>query len=101
MNKRNSQIIKRPILTEKSAQLAAVGTYTFEVSPDANKVEIKNALSELIASLYPDKKTEAVKVATVATRDRFSRRKRHGRAPKDGKKAYVTIAGDALDFFES
>ena len=102
MDKRYSQIIQKPIITEKSAQIAAYnGQYTFEVPRDANKVEIKQAVEQLIKELYPDKKSEVLKVRTSVTRGRFSRRKRHGRAPKDGKKAYVTIGGDPLDIFEA
>jgi large subunit ribosomal protein L23 len=101
MDKRYSQIIIRPIITEKSAQMTQLGQYTFEVTRDANKVEIKQAMEQLIKELYPGNKSEVLSVNTGATRGRFSRRRRHGRVPKDGKKAIVTIGGDALDLFES
>ncbi|MBK9143876.1 MAG: 50S ribosomal protein L23 [Candidatus Melainabacteria bacterium] len=101
MDKRYSQIIHKPIITEKSAQMAVNGQYTFEVSRDAGKVEIKDALTQLIKELYPGNNSEVVNVNTSAIRARFSRRKRHGRMPKDGKKAIVTISGDPLDFFEA
>ena len=39
--KTSYDIIKRPIITEKSALLAEKAVYTFEVAKDANKVEIK------------------------------------------------------------
>lgn len=100
MDKRYSQIILRPIITEKSAQMTQLGQYTFEVVRDANKVEIKQAMEQLIKELYPGNKTEVVSVNTGAVRARFSRRRRHGRVPKDGKKAIVTIGGDPLDLFE-
>ena len=48
MDKRYSQIILRPIVTEKSAQMTQLGQYTFEVTKDANKVEIKQAMEQLI-----------------------------------------------------
>jgi Ribosomal protein L23 len=101
MDKRNSQVIVRPLMTEKSANMASGGQYTFEVVKDANKVEIKQAVEQLIKELYPTNKSEVVSVNTSAVRGRFSRRRRHGRAPKDGKKAIVTIAGDPLDLFEA
>lgn len=101
MEKRYSQIIVRPVITEKSAQMAQFGQYTFEVTRDANKVEIKQALTELIKELYPGNKSEILAVNTSATRGRFSRRRRHGRAPKDGKKAIVTIGGDPLNLFDA
>lgn len=100
MDKRYSQIILRPIITEKSAQMTQLGQYTFEVTKDANKVEIKQAMEQLIKELYPGNKSEVISVNTGAVRGRFSRRRRHGRIPKDGKKAIVTIGGDALDLFE-
>ncbi len=100
MDKRYSQIILRPIITEKSAQMTQLGQYTFEVTKDANKVEIKQAMEQLLKELYPGNKSEVISVNTGAVRGRFSRRRRHGRVPKDGKKAIVTIGGDALDLFE-
>lgn len=101
MDKRYSQILLKPIITEKSAQMSLDSQYTFEVTRDANKVEIKEAVEQLIKELYPNNKSEVLKVNTSATRGRFARRKRHGRAPKDGKKAIVTIGGDPLDLFEA
>ena len=56
---------------------------------------------QLIKELYPNNKSEVISVNTSATRGRFSRRKRHGRMPKDGKKAIVTIGGDPLELFEA
>ncbi len=108
MDKRYSQIIIKPIITEKSAQLAqpgqyksATAKYTFAVTRDANKVEIKKAVEELIKQLYPGKQSQVLDVNTSAVRERFSRRRRHGRFPKDSKKAIVTIGGEALDLFEA
>jgi large subunit ribosomal protein L23 len=100
MDKRYSQIILRPIVTEKSAQQTQLGQYTFEVLKDANKVEIKQAMEQLIKELFPGNKSEVISVNTGAVRGRFSRRRRHGRIPKDGKKAIVTIGGDPLELFE-
>ena len=42
--KTSYDIIRRPIITEKSALLAEKAVYTFEVAKDANKVEIKKAM---------------------------------------------------------
>ncbi len=99
MNKRQSQIIIRPLITEKSAVQMEMGQYTFEVAKDANKVEIAQALEQLLKELYPKSKSEIVSVNTSAIRGRFRRSKRHGRFPKDSKKAIVTIAGDPLELF--
>ena len=40
-------VVKRPIITEKSMKLVESGKYTFEVDRRANKTEIKNAIEEL------------------------------------------------------
>jgi len=43
-----SEIIKRPIITEKSMQLVeSENKYTFSVDKRANKIQIKNAVEEL------------------------------------------------------
>jgi large subunit ribosomal protein L23 len=43
-----SEIIKRPLITEKSMQLVEqLNQYTFEVDKRANKVQIKKAVEEL------------------------------------------------------
>lgn len=99
MNKRHSQIILRPLITEKSAAQMEKGQYTFEVAKNANKVEIAQALEQILKELYPKSKSEIVSVNTSAIRGRFRRSKRHGRAPKDSKKAIVTMSGEPLELF--
>ncbi len=43
-----SEIVKRPIITEKSMQLVEdQNKYTFSVDPRANKIQIKNAVEKL------------------------------------------------------
>ena len=99
MNSRQANIIIRPIINEKTTALSALNQYTFEVATDANKIEIAQALGQLIKELYPKSKSTIVSVNTAPIRGRIRRSKRHGRAPRDGKKAIVTIAGDPLEFF--
>ena len=41
-------VIKRPIITEKSMMATALGKYTFEVQKDATKVEIAQAVDCLL-----------------------------------------------------
>ena len=101
MDRRQSQIILRPIINEKATTLSQSGQYTFEVAKDANKIEIAGAIKELIKELYPKNKSKVVAVNTLAIRGRIRSQKRHGRFPKDSKKAVVTIEGDALDFFSA
>jgi large subunit ribosomal protein L23 len=99
MNSRFSQIILRPILNEKAIYLSEIGQYTFEVAKDANKIEIAQAIAQMIVEMYPKNKSEVLSVNTSAIRGRIRRSKRHGRIPKDSKKAIVTIGGDPLDFY--
>ncbi len=77
-------IILEPIITEKSAKLAALGQYQFKVREDANKPMIKKAI-ELIYGV----KVKKVRVAKIPSKPR-----RLGRfvGRKPGyKKAIVTL----------
>ncbi|HPF53633.1 MAG TPA: 50S ribosomal protein L23 [Eubacteriales bacterium] len=78
-------IIKAPILTEKSYDHIGNKTYTFEVATDANKVEIRKAIEEIFG----------VKVKSVNTINRQGKLKRQGRYEgrrASTKKAYITLA---------
>jgi len=89
-------IIKRPVLTEKSYEDMASKKYTFEVAIDANKTEIKAALEEIF---------EGVKVESVNTMRIQGKMKRQGRyigRRPERKKAIVTLKADSkgIEFFE-
>jgi large subunit ribosomal protein L23 len=99
MNGRQSQIIFRPIINEKTTSLSALNQYVFEVDKTANKIEIAAAVKQLISDLYPKNKSKVVAVNTAPIRGRLRSSKRHGNAPRDGKKAIVTIEGDQLELF--
>lgn len=101
MDSRQSHIIIRPIINEKTVLMTGQNQYTFEVAKSANKTEIARALTQIISELWPKNKSKVVKVNTSAIRGRFRARKRHGRMPHDGKKAIVTIEGDPLELFNS
>ena len=101
MHRRAAQIIKRPIINEKTTMLAGLNQYVFEVSKDANKIEIAQAIQELIKELYPKSSSHVVSVNTAPIRDRQRRSKRTAPTPRDGKKAIVTIEGDALELFSA
>jgi large subunit ribosomal protein L23 len=88
------QIIKKPLVTEKSSlQKDAGQVVAFEVALDANKVEIKQAVE----------KAFNVKVAGVNTCVVAGKVKRVGRnfgKRSNRKKALVTLAeGSTIDFF--
>ena len=89
-------IIKRPVLTEKSYAGIPVKTYTFEVVKSANKVQIKRAVEEIFG----------VKVKEVTTSTVKGKQRRQGRTQgctPDWKKATVRLTSDskAIEFFES
>lgn len=101
MNSRQAHIILRPIINEKTVGQTMLNQYTFEVTKDANKTEIAQALTQILLELYPKSKSKIVKVNTAPIRGRFRKSKRHGRAPVDSKKAIVTIEGDPLELFNA
>ncbi|MCX8044383.1 MAG: 50S ribosomal protein L23 [Desulfobacterota bacterium] len=87
--------IRRALITEKSnAAKQAANQVVFEVSRDANKIEIKQAVQKLFN----------VKVLSVNVMNYEGKRKRIGRyrgTRPDWKKAVVTLKkGETLEFFE-
>jgi large subunit ribosomal protein L23 len=88
-------IIKRPVITEASADLMADKKYTFEVDTRANKTEIKVAVEAIFG-------VEVEKVNTLNQKGKFRRMGRYGGYRPDRKKAVVTLSADSkeLDFFE-
>ena len=89
-------IIKKPVLTEKSYAAMADKKYTFEVAINANKTEIKAAIEEIF---------EGVKVESVNTMRTLGKMKRQGRTQgrtPEVKKAIVTLKKDSknIPFFE-
>ena len=88
-------IIKRPVITENSADLMAEKKYTFEVNPKANKTEIKDAVESIFS-------VKVEKVNTFNLKGKFKRIGRYGGYRPDRKKAIVQLSEDSkdLDFFE-
>ena len=101
-------IIKRPLLTEKSARLRETGgaaeghaegdsyaqQVVFEVARDANKVEIRHAVQKLW-------NVDVLDVRTSIVRGKEKRVGRFVGRTQHWKKAIVTIAaGQNVEFFE-
>ena len=90
-------VIIKPVVSEKSYALLDTGAYTFVVHPDANKIEIRQAVEAIFN----------VRVAKVNTLNRPGKRKRNRRSytfgqRSDTKRAVVTLVGDdRIDLFES
>jgi len=93
----NPYILKRPIITEKSMQLANTSnTYTFEVDRLANKQQLKEAIEELYG----------VTVLRVNTTTRNASVKKTGKRRLNKpvaqvKKAMATLKeGDSIELFD-
>ena len=85
------QLIKKPLVTEKSTSQTALGQYSFEVSKDATKVDIKKA----IELLFPGRKVTQVRTSYMPGKEK-RRGSKIGRTPS-GKKAIVAIQGDPIE----
>jgi len=88
------QIIKRPLVTEKTTLAKEANKYHFEVDRRANKIEIGQAVEKLFK----------VKVLNVRTMNMAGKKKRVGRIlgrKRDWKKAIVTLApGSSIEIFQ-
>ena len=92
--KTSYDIIKRPIITEKSALLAEKAVYTFEVAKDANKVEIKKAIEEIF-------EVKVVAIRTVNVHRKPKRMSRYEVFKAAYKKAIVRLEpGQTIKAFE-
>jgi large subunit ribosomal protein L23 len=88
-------VLLRPLMTEKSMrQKDDLNMVTFQVAPDANKIEIRDAIEKVFN----------VKVSSVRTQSREGKWKRMGRfeGRRSGwKKAVVSLApGHKIDLVE-
>ncbi|MDG5788114.1 50S ribosomal protein L23 [Evansella sp. AB-P1] len=88
-------VIKRPVITERSTDLMAEQKYTFEVDPRANKTEIKDAVEEIFG-------VTVAKVNTMNYKGKFKRFGRYTGYTSKRKKAIVQLTPDSkeLEFFE-
>jgi large subunit ribosomal protein L23 len=101
-------VIKRPLLTEKSARLRETGgaasaaaegeayaqKVVFEVARDSNKIDIRRAVEQLF-------KVNVTEVRTLVVRGKVKRVGRFSGQRPSWKKAFVTLKpGDNIEFFE-
>jgi large subunit ribosomal protein L23 len=88
------EVLRRPIITEKNAELMARHKYAFEVAREANKRQIKQAVEEAFKV-----KVTQVNVLTVSGKDKGFGRLRGKTSP--WKKAIVTLEpGSKIEIFE-
>ena len=90
-----SQVLIRPVVSEKSYVLATAGKYTFRVHPDAHKTQIKQAVEEL----FPDVKVLEVRTSAVPSKPK--RRGVTAGRTRGWKKAVVQVReGDSIPIFQ-
>lgn len=87
------EVLKRPVITERSSEQMAEQKYTFEVDTRANKTEVKDAVESIFG----------VKVSNVNIMNVKGKKKRVGRytgLTNKRRKAIVTLAEGEIELFE-
>jgi large subunit ribosomal protein L23 len=89
-----SQVIMRPVVTEKSFVQAEIGKYTFRVHPGAHKTQIRQAIEQLFDVSVRD-------VRTVSVKSKPKRRGVYAGRTRTWKKAIVQVGpGDTIPIFQ-
>ena len=89
-----SQVIIRPVVSEKSYVLSAVNKYTFRVHPDAHKTQIRQAVETLFG-------VGVVEVRTMSVKSKPKRRGLIRGRTRSWKKAIVEVRpGDTIPIFQ-
>lgn len=87
MSYRKYEVIKKPLVTEKSTAMGEEKKYVFEISKDAYKVSVKKAIEQIF-----DVKVKAVNI--INTKGKVKRFKGTIGRRSDLKKAIVTLEKD-------
>src|ERR1700752_4423487 len=88
-----SQVIIRPIVSEKTYVLAEAGKYTFRVHDKAHKTQIRQAIEQLFD-------VHVVAVRTASVRSKPKRRGHTSGRTRAWKKAIVQVAeGESIPIF--
>ena len=89
-----SQVIIRPVVSEKSYVLATADKYTFRVHPDAHKTQIRQAIEQLFD-------VTVVEVRTMSVKSKPKRRGYTSGRTRQWKKAVVQVAPrDEIPIFQ-
>lgn len=88
-------VLRRPVITEKSNDLSESSKYVFEVAPNANKKQIKEAIQVIFD-------VDVVKVNTMVMPAKRGRRGRNWYIrSREWKKAVVTLeVGQHINLYE-
>ena len=88
------EVLRKPVITEKSTDLQSLNKYAFEVADNANKPRVKQAIENAFKV-----KVTGVNIITMPGKSRRMGR-RIIQSPS-WKKAIVTLQlGDKIEFFE-
>ncbi|WP_243292385.1 50S ribosomal protein L23 [Bacillus sp. FJAT-47783] len=89
-------IIKRPVITERSMDIVAEKKYTFEVDVKANKTEVKDAVEQIFG-------VKVEKVNIMNYKGKFKRVGRFSGLTNRRKKAVVKLTADSkeIELFEA
>lgn len=94
MNLNTYEVLRRPIVTEKSTEQIASGKYTFEVASTANKIQIEQAVEQIF-------KVDVVDVNIIKVHGKMRRVGKHRGLTSPWKKAVVTLReGQRIELFE-
>ena len=91
----HTQVIIRPVVTEKSYVLAANDKYTFRVHPDAHKTQIRQAVEELF-----DVKVVEVRTITVKLQAQAPRLTRPAARARGRRRSSRCAPGDTIALFQ-
>jgi large subunit ribosomal protein L23 len=90
----HSQVIIRPVVSEKTYVLSAANRYTFRVHADAHKTQIRQAVQELFD-------VHVVDVRTMSVKSKPKRRGKTNGRTRTWKKAIVQVrAGESIPIFQ-
>ncbi|HSP21029.1 MAG TPA: 50S ribosomal protein L23 [Planococcus sp. (in: firmicutes)] len=83
-------ILKRPVITERSSAVMADKKYTFEVDTRANKTQVKHAVQEIFG-------VQVEKVNIMNYKGKFKRMGKHAGYTNKRRKAIVKLTADSKD----
>ena len=90
----HTQVIIRPVVSEKSYVLASNGRYTFRVHPDAHKTQIREAVEALFG-------VHVEEVRTLSVKSKPKRRGYTAGRTRQWKKAMVQVReGEQIPIFQ-
>lgn len=90
-----SQVVIRPVVSEKTYVLSAAGKYTFRVHPDAHRTQVAQAIETMF-------EVKVVKVRTISVKPKPKRRGITRGRTRAWKKAIVEVAeGQSIPIFQS